>query len=80
MALRRSLFILVNMYTLNAILSCVVLQENVSVVVSRQLVTDVATSLSKFDPETCKEMSTYTLNCLQTRAISFEEQVLYLLK
>ena len=51
------------------------LQENVSVVVSRQLVSDVATALKSLDPDTIKEVSYFTLNNLQTRAISFEEQV-----
>lgn len=51
------------------------LQENISVVVSRQVVGQVATALKKLDAETAKEISYFTLNNLQTRAISFEEQV-----
>jgi len=51
------------------------LQENVSVVVSRQLVSDVANALKSLDATTIKEVSYFTLNNLQTRAISFEEQV-----
>ena len=44
-------------------------------VVSRQVVGQVATALKKLDAETAKEISYFTLNNLQTRAISFEEQV-----
>jgi len=51
------------------------LQENVSVVVSRQLVSDVAAALKTLDAITVKDISNFTLNNLQTRAISFEEQV-----
>ena len=52
-----------------------VLQENVSVVVSRLVVSDIASSLSSFTPEVSKEIAHHTLTSLQSRAISFEEQV-----
>jgi len=53
----------------------IVLQENVSVVVSRQIISDIAAALSTFDSETSKGIGHYTLSNLQSRAISFEEQV-----
>jgi len=53
----------------------IVLQESTSVVVARQLISDIATALSTFDPSTSKEIAHYTLDNLQSRAISFEEQV-----
>jgi len=53
----------------------IVLQESTSVVVARQLISDIATALSTFDPPTSKEIAHYTLDNLQSRAISFEEQV-----
>lgn len=52
-----------------------VLQENVSVVVSRQLISDIASALAQFNPITSKIIAHFTLNNLQSRAISFEEQV-----
>jgi len=53
----------------------IVLQENTSVVVARQLISDIATALSTLDEATSKEIAHYTLDNLQSRAISFEEQV-----
>lgn len=53
----------------------IVLQESTSVVVARQLISDIATALTTFDPATSKEIAHYTLDNLQSRAISFEEQV-----
>ena len=44
-------------------------------VVARQLISDISTSLSTLDDTTSKEIAHYTLDNLQTRAISFEEQV-----
>ncbi|XP_057293210.1 COP9 signalosome complex subunit 4-like [Hydractinia symbiolongicarpus] len=52
-----------------------VLQENVSVVVSRQLISDIASALAQFNSITSKNIAHFTLNNLQSRAISFEEQV-----
>jgi len=53
----------------------IVLQENTSVVVARQLISDIATALPTLDDTTSKDISHHTLNSLQSRAISFEEQV-----
>jgi len=53
----------------------IVLQENTSVVVARQLISDIAAALPTLDDATSKEIAHYTLNNLQSRAISFEEQV-----
>lgn len=53
----------------------IVLQENTSVVVARQLISDIATALPTFDEKTSKDIAHYTLDNLQSRAISFEEQV-----
>lgn len=53
----------------------IVLQENTSVVVARQLISDIATALPTLDDTTSKEIAHFTLNNLQSRAISFEEQV-----
>lgn len=56
------------------------LQENVSVIVSRQLVSDVAAALKTLDSATSKEIAKFTLSNLQTRAISFEDQVVTIRK
>jgi len=53
----------------------IVLQESTSVVVARQLISDIAIALTTFDPATSKDIGHYTLDNLQSRAISFEEQV-----
>eukprot|EP00794_Sanderia_malayensis_P012800 gene12800-14113_t len=50
-------------------------QENVSVVVSRQLISDVCSKLPSFAAENAKVICNYALDKLQSRAISFEEQV-----
>ena len=64
-----------NLVELLKIFITAVSQENVSVVVSRQLITDLCSALPKFDKEVAKEISHFTLGNLQSRAISFEEQV-----
>ncbi|XP_002153955.4 COP9 signalosome complex subunit 4 isoform X1 [Hydra vulgaris] len=53
----------------------IVLQENVSAVVSRQVIADVSSALPKLDNETVKVVSHFALENLHSRAISFEEQV-----
>jgi len=52
-----------------------VAQETVSLVISRQLISDLCTSLPSFDPENGKIICNFALEKLQSRAISFEEQV-----
>ena len=53
-------------------------QENVSLVISRQLISDLCTNLPSFDSENAKVICNFTLEKLQSRAISFEEQVVLL--
>ena len=52
-----------------------VVHENVSLVVSRQLLTEFAQSLPKLDDKVGKEVAHFTLEKIQPRVISFEEQV-----
>lgn len=52
-----------------------VVNENVSLVISRQLLTDVSTHLTLLPDDVSKEVSHYTLDKVQPRVISFEEQV-----
>lgn len=52
-----------------------ILQENISVMISRQLVTDIVNALPTLETATSKDISHFLLQCLQSRAISFEEQV-----
>lgn len=54
---------------------CVVIHENVSLVISRQILTDVSTHLIKLPDEISKAVSHFTLEKVQPRVISFEEQV-----
>ncbi|XP_077999100.1 COP9 signalosome complex subunit 4-like [Glandiceps talaboti] len=49
--------------------------ENVSLVISRQILTDCCNHLAKLPDDTSKEVSHYTLDKVQPRVISFEEQV-----
>ncbi|KAK3598358.1 hypothetical protein CHS0354_003379 [Potamilus streckersoni] len=49
--------------------------ENVSLVISRQLLSDFCTHLSKLDDVTAKRVAHFTLEKIQARVISFEEQV-----
>ena len=50
-------------------------QENVNLVVSRPILHDFCASLSSLPDAVAKEVSHFTLERLQPRAISFEEQV-----
>lgn len=52
-----------------------VLSDEVPLVVSRQLLQTFAQELGKLEPETQKEIANYTLNQIQPRVVSFEEQV-----
>lgn len=52
-----------------------VLQESVSVMVSRQAITDLVNALPKIEHIASKEVSIFLLGGLQSRAISYEEQV-----
>lgn len=53
------------------------LSDDVPLVVSRQLVHTFAQELGKLEPEFQKEIAHYTLNQIQPRVVSFEEQVSY---
>ncbi|XP_077295912.1 COP9 signalosome subunit 4 [Arctopsyche grandis] len=52
-----------------------IVNENVSLVISRQLLTDVSTHLTLLPDDVSREVSHYTLDKVQPRVISFEEQV-----
>lgn len=52
-----------------------VVNESVSLVVSRLIFTDIATILSTLPDAVAQEVSHYTLEKVQPRVISFEEQV-----
>ncbi|GBN07100.1 COP9 signalosome complex subunit 4 [Araneus ventricosus] len=52
-----------------------IVNENVSLVISRQLLTDVGTHLTKLPDDVSKQVSHYTLDKVQPRVVSFEEQV-----
>merc|ERR1712038_2186649 len=52
-----------------------IVNENVSLVISRQLLSDVASQLVKIDDSVSKVVSHYTLEVVQPRVISFEDQV-----
>lgn len=54
-----------------------VVNENVSLVISRQVLTDVGSHLTKLDDAVSKQVSHFTLEKVQPRVISFEEQVKY---
>ncbi|KAL3877789.1 hypothetical protein ACJMK2_035439 [Sinanodonta woodiana] len=49
--------------------------ENVSLVISRQLLSDFCSHLTKLDDVTAKRVAHFTLEKIQARVISFEEQV-----
>lgn len=51
------------------------LSDDVPLVVSRQLLQAFAQELGRLEPEFQKEISHYTLNQIQPRVVSFEEQV-----
>ncbi|XP_044738250.1 COP9 signalosome complex subunit 4 [Chrysoperla carnea] len=52
-----------------------IVNENVSLVISRQILTDVSTQLTNLPDNESKVVSHYTLDKVQPRVISFEEQV-----
>lgn len=52
-----------------------IVNENVSLVISRQLLTDVGSNLTKLPDDVSKVVSHYTLDRVQPRVVSFEEQV-----
>ena len=49
--------------------------ESVSLVVSRQILTELCNHIPSMESATAKEVSHFVLDKLQPRAISFEEQV-----
>lgn len=61
--------------TLICIFLFTVVNENVSLVISRQLLADFCSHLSKLDDEIAMQVAHYTLDKVHTRVISFEEQV-----
>ena len=52
-----------------------IVNENVSLVISRQLLSEVATQLTEVEDSISKAVSHYTLDIVQPRVISFEDQV-----
>lgn len=56
-------------------LSIAVVHESVSLVVSRQILTELCNHIPNMESSTAKEVSHFVLDKLQPRAISFEEQV-----
>lgn len=52
-----------------------VVNEQVSLVISRQILSDVATQLTQLPDNISSEISHFTLDKVQPRVISFEEQV-----
>lgn len=52
-----------------------IVNENVSLVISRQLLTDVGNHLTKLPDDISKAVSHFTLDRVQPRVVSFEEQV-----
>ena len=58
-----------------AFLSIAVVHESVSLVVSRQILTELCNHIPNMESSTAKEVSHFVLDKLQPRAISFEEQV-----
>ncbi|CAG9788833.1 unnamed protein product [Diatraea saccharalis] len=52
-----------------------IVNENVSLVISRQLLTDVSTHLALLPDNVSQEVSHFALDVIQPRVISFEEQV-----
>ena len=57
-----------------------VVNENVSLVISRQLLTDFCTHLQQLEDVVAKQVAHFTLEKVQARVISFEEQVRLQLK
>lgn len=58
------------------VLFIVVNKESVSMVVSRQFVTDIVAALDDLKPSLVKEVARALLNIVQSRLISYEEQVI----
>ena len=52
------------------------MNENVSLVISRQILTDFTTRLTKLDDVVAKQIAHFCLEKIHTRVISFEEQVI----
>ncbi|XP_037952244.1 COP9 signalosome complex subunit 4 [Teleopsis dalmanni] len=52
-----------------------IVHEHVSLVISRQILNDVGSHLTKLPDEVSKQVSHFTLDKVQPRVISFEEQV-----
>ena len=52
-----------------------IMNENVSQMVTRQLLTEFCSGLPQLSNETCKEIALFALSRIQPRVISFEEQV-----
>ncbi|XP_023225851.1 COP9 signalosome complex subunit 4 [Centruroides vittatus] len=52
-----------------------IVNENVSLVISRQLLTDVGNHLTRLTDDISKTVSHFTLDRVQPRVVSFEEQV-----
>ena len=52
-----------------------VVNENVSLVISRQLLTDFCNHLLQLEDAVAKQVAHFTLEKVQARVISFEEQV-----
>ena len=52
-----------------------IVNENVSLVISRQLLSEVAMEMAKVEDSISKAVSHYTLDIVQPRVISFEDQV-----
>ena len=55
-----------------------VVNENVSLVISRQLLSDFCSHLPKLEDAVAKQVAHFTLEKVHTRVISFEEQVTHL--
>lgn len=58
-------------------LKLVVVNENVSLVISRQLLSDFCAHLPNLEDSVAKQVAHFTLDKVHTRVISFEEQVSY---
>lgn len=52
-----------------------IVNENVSLVISRQLLSEVSKAISQMPAELSKDLSHFTLDRIQPRVVSFEEQV-----
>lgn len=53
-----------------------IINENVSLVISRQLLSDVANITATLSPTVCKEISHFALEKIQPRVVSFEGKIL----